>query len=375
MSPVYCFITLVLRIFLKRGTLGLDDALVAGATVFQCGQAAAIFLALKRGTGTAFTLLSAGNISSSSEAVYSANILFILSLALSKASVVCLLMRIFNLAYTRACHSPRFLFYRHVCLATIGFTAAWAVGSIIALTVNCSADSFMSDQQSCPAQITRWAVITGVDVFLECLLVAMTVVNVIPLQLSITIKVQIIVSFAFRIICIVFSVLHFYYVKNFVDYSNDGLNVVQAINMMQLGLCWSIISATIPTLKAFVKSFNSGFGLGVDTATAYFGSAPHSAARHNYELSKIKGAQQSQQQSHSSSVQVQQSANRSRVSADHEQPVSKSSVDSDAQTHDRTQSITSNGSQERIIRKDVRWTVEYDSNNSQNHNHAHNHRE
>lgn len=356
---VYSLLTLITRVLLKRGTFGVDDALVTAATIIQCGEAAAVFLALKRGAGTAFTIVSSSNLSSSSEAVYSADILFIVSLALAKASVICLLMRIFNLAYSRACHSPRFLFYRHVCLSALGVTAIWAVGSIVGFSVNCNAATFLNDQQSCPAQTTRWAVIMGVDAFLEALLVAMTIINVLPLQLSTMMKGQIILSFAFRLPCILLSVLHFHYVQKYSDSSNDGLEIVTVLNIMQIYLCWSLVSATIPTLKAFVKSFNSGFGLGVDVATAYFGTAPHSVARHEYELSKVKSAQQSQQNSHSRSVHVPEPENKADGLRERGQPLSGSSFESTSHGHDRQQSITSRGSQEHIIRKDVRWTVEY----------------
>lgn len=211
----------------------------------------------------------------------------------------------------------------------------------------------------------------AIDVFLECLLVLMTVVNVLPLQLTITTKGQIILSFAFRLICIVFSVLHFHYVNEYANFSNDGLNIVQILNMMQLGLCWSIMSATIPTLKAFVKSFNSGFGLGVDVTTAYFASAPHSAARHNYELSKIKSAQHSQQHSHTTSIPDQIVTSRSLASPEPIPTTAKSSLSTEGHAPERPHSILSNGSQERIIRKDVRWTVEYDHNDVQNRDHDH----
>lgn len=350
---------------MKRGTLGLDDAFITAATVAQCAQAAAIFLALNRGAGTAFTLLSASNVRNVGLAIYSANTLYILSLALSKASVICLLMRLFNLAYTRACHSSRFLLYRQACLSALGLTAAWAIGSIIGLTVNCEGGSFLSEEQTCPAQTTRWAVIMGIDVFLEVLLVAMTIINVLPLQLSKSTKGQIIISFAFRLLCVAFSVLHFHYIQRYNIDSSDGLNLVQVLNMMQIDLCWSIVSATIPNLKAFVKSFNSGFGLGVDVATAYFGTMPHSAVRRDYELSQMKSAQASQQHSYSRSIVEREQVDQASAQPNHRQPGSASSLDSQDKGHERNLSITSDSSRERIIRKDIQWTVAYDHTHKQ----------
>lgn len=39
-----------------------------------------------------------------------------------------------------------------------------------------------------------------------------------------------------------------------------GLAFVPALALAEAELCWSLISATIPNLKSFMKSFNTGFG-------------------------------------------------------------------------------------------------------------------
>lgn len=39
------------------------------------------------------------------------------------------------------------------------------------------------------------------------------------------------------------------------------LACVQALAFAECELCWSLISATIPNLRAFMKTFNTGFGL------------------------------------------------------------------------------------------------------------------
>jgi hypothetical protein len=41
---------------------------------------------------------------------------------------------------------------------------------------------------------------------------------------------------------------------------HPGLAFVPALALAEAELCWSLISATIPNLKSFMKSFNTGFG-------------------------------------------------------------------------------------------------------------------
>lgn len=334
-----------LRIFLKRAHLGVDDILIVLATIFQCGQAAAVFLALDKGAGTAFTILSAQNIATASQTIFAVNILFILALALSKASVIWLLMRLFNLANNKARHDPHLVVYRKICIAALVLTATWAIGAIVGVSVDCEADSFITNQQSCPSQGIRWAAIMAVDIFLEVLIVVLTIINVLRLQMSTALKAQIIISFSFRLPCIIFSVLHYHYVEQYVADSNDGLKLAQVLDFMQLDICYSIIAATIPSLKAFVKSFNSGFGMGLDVATAYFASAGSGRIR-DYELSQMKSHQH---------TQIDADEDRQ---VRHRQPTSASSLESEMNGRDGKRSFASHGSQDQIIRKDVHWTIE-----------------
>lgn len=347
--PVYCSVLLALRVFLKRATLGIDDTLIVIATFFQCGQAAAIFLALKKGAGTAFNIVAADDSSTISTAIYAANILFIASLALSKASVICLLMRLFNLAYNKVCHASELLFHRKICLSALALTGLWAIASIVGVSVDCEADSFVVDAQSCPRQGIRWVVIMAIDSFLELSIVVITIINVLPLQLSKAMKTQIIISFAFRLPCIVFSVLHYRQVVNYTEDSDDGLKLALVLDFMQLDICYSLISATIPSLKAFVKSFNSGFGMGLDVATAYFGTAGSGRLR-DYELSQMKSQQTSElQETGSDDIRLRQ-------------PASASSLESEMNGRDGKRSFASHDSQAQIIRKDVHWTIDQQDN-------------
>lgn len=56
------------------------------------------------------------------------------------------------------------------------------------------------------------------------------------------------------------SVAHAVSIARVSSSPNPGVAFVPAIVFAECELCWSLISATIPNLKAFMKTFNTGFG-------------------------------------------------------------------------------------------------------------------
>ena len=125
--------------------------------------------------------------------------------------------------------------------------------------------------------------------------------------------------------------------------------------IQQVYLCWSIIAATIPNLKAFVRSFGSGFGIGIDMETysnAYGSKASH---RNQYELGSVNknnvGSRHGMSHHDRSFHDIEDSSNRLNMRS------------GTTQVHHDDGSIESGGSQDHIIRKDVRYQVRYENNN------------
>lgn len=57
------------------------------------------------------------------------------------------------------------------------------------------------------------------------------------------------------------SILHAAYMSKIASADHAELACVPALALAECELCWSLISATIPNLRAFMKTFNTGFGL------------------------------------------------------------------------------------------------------------------
>jgi hypothetical protein len=150
------------------------------------------------------------------------------------------------------------------------------------------------------------------------------------------------------------SILRLHYVDKYTHADNPGLDQESILVIQQVYLCWSIISATIPNLKAFVRSFGSGFGIGIDmeTLSNYYGSK--GSRRNQYELGSVKQNTQASQRS--------ESRQGLRSHNDVEDPI-RGLHNRNATTTVRHNngSIASGSSQDHIIRKDVQWQVQYEA--------------
>ncbi len=150
------------------------------------------------------------------------------------------------------------------------------------------------------------------------------------------------------------SILHLHYVAEYTKSDNPGVAIVPVIVIQQVELCWSLMSATIPNLKTFVKSFSSGFGIRLDPSlTGPYGSGDRSTRNANrYELGSVRGK----------STVKSRSGGRSYIDMD-ETPTAlpKFSNGSKLASTREQDSIDSEGSQDHIIRKDVQWNVHYET--------------
>jgi hypothetical protein len=152
------------------------------------------------------------------QATFAGLILFILAACLAKCSTLWLLIRLFNVSSRRSRMNRRSEFLWWICCATLGLTALWGALSIVALSVNCSLQTFaqIPGTTQCPDQVLlskadlrgletdqiqllRWRLISAFDVITEGLLIVLTVFIVWPVQLSLELKLQVIIAFAFRL--------------------------------------------------------------------------------------------------------------------------------------------------------------------------------
>lgn len=75
---------------------------------------------------------------------------------------------------------------------------------------------------------------------------------------------------------------------------------VPVIVLAECELCWSLVSATIPNLKAFMKAFNTGFGMenlknDISTAIDASGSRTRRGGENNFEMQRLDTVRETSQ--------------------------------------------------------------------------------
>lgn len=74
-------------------------------------------------------------------------------------------------------------------------------------------------------------------------------------------KFQVFIAFAFRLPLVIFSSAHLRLFKQYLASSKPQLGVSASLVLRQAMLTYSLISATFPNLKSFMKSFSMGMGM------------------------------------------------------------------------------------------------------------------
>lgn len=150
--------------------------------------------------------------------------------------------------------------------------------------------------------------------------------------------------YLFRLIA--FAILELYAMKHPMRYhpesstpTNGGVAIARPLIILNMAICWSLISSTIPNLKGFIRSFGSAMGMVVPESSRYgHGSSNKNTNDHSVD-SSVKPTDISLHDLRPDDVTHKYDIRASRAES--------SSIDGDAH------------SQELIIRRDVQWNVQY----------------
>jgi hypothetical protein len=144
LSLLYSLSTLVARFFVKYHTLGHDDWLILAATVVALAQYIAVFVSLSQGLGVS-SLIQAKDVARDlGSGVLANEILFILAITLTKLSVVFFVKRLLTQELRKAWWAA------HIVL---GLTIAWAIASVLLVSVGCSPQHAVSEPETCAGMV------------------------------------------------------------------------------------------------------------------------------------------------------------------------------------------------------------------------------
>jgi hypothetical protein len=132
LSLVFAFLIFAVRIlFVKWKKLGIDDGILALAYLTGVGQWTSMFIAQKNGLGKALATVGAAELSHMSKAVSASRPLLIITLALSKISVLLLIRSFFTWERRQK------LLLIDISIVVV---AIWGIAAALSLAVECSPD-------------------------------------------------------------------------------------------------------------------------------------------------------------------------------------------------------------------------------------------
>ncbi|OGE56390.1 hypothetical protein PENARI_c003G02958 [Penicillium arizonense] len=253
-SLVCLLIRVYVRVFLNP-PWGSDDIILLGATIFAIAESIIIFHAASIGFGTDISLLTEKAVDRIQNSLFAADILYLLTLYLSKCCIIAIYLRL----------TPR-EHHKSILWATFGLSTVGVIVSVLGIAVNCEGNKpWAVPGEQCHNLFPRWQAIAALDISTEILLFTFSIALVWGLQMRISHKIVIMVSFAARLPLIIFSALHLSTLKEYTTTKNPTLTAISHTVFTQLHLNYAIITCTVFCLRPFMNALTTYYGTAGDS--------------------------------------------------------------------------------------------------------------
>lgn len=211
-------------------------------------QHIALFVSLSRGLAKLGGPLADGiDVTSIEAALLASNILFLFTYAGAKISMAILTRRLFN-SYKGSKNI--------LCNALIGLTLMWPVLAVLIIFPGCSVANLSNPNGKCDGLLVRWVVVAIVDCMSEIVLTVVPALLVRGLMMSTHSKITVIAAFAPRLILLIFSGVLASTVHSNLN-KDPNMAYLFLVIFTQIILCWSLISASLPCFRAFIRPFDA----------------------------------------------------------------------------------------------------------------------
>jgi len=180
-------------------------------------------------------------------ALLASNILFLLTHAGAKISMAILTRRLFNSYQGKK---------SILCNGLIGLTLLWPVLAVLIIFPGCSVAAFSTPTGKCDGLLARWVVVAIVDCVSEIVLTLVPAILVRGLMMSNHSKIIVIAAFAPRLGLLILSGILAWTVHSNLD-TNPNMAYLFLIVFTQATLAWSLISASLPCFRAFIRPFHA----------------------------------------------------------------------------------------------------------------------
>ncbi|KAF4554673.1 Hypothetical protein D9617_4g004280 [Elsinoe fawcettii] len=242
------FLVTTLRLFLRRGVYGLDDAFICASLTFYMVQHAMLFYALRVGLGKDNEILSIEKQHAVAKVFLTSDVFALVSHYLAKLSIAWFIRRLFfNHALINAWSCN---------LLTGGIMFCGGVSVIIAAVARFPL-GILEGWTSVPLVFNSWAVVTTLDVVNEIALSAVPTWLVLTIMKKGSQKTLVSIVFLSRLPICAMSILHLTRIQFALsDEAEIIVRLLACSGSFEVLLIWSIVSASIPALKSLVQPFN-----------------------------------------------------------------------------------------------------------------------
>ncbi|ERF71368.1 hypothetical protein EPUS_09332 [Endocarpon pusillum Z07020] len=229
---------------------GLDDVFLGLATIFTIAQSSTTLYAASRGLGKSVELLSPEALTEVQKLFYSSTILLNFALGLSKCSIAALLLRMTPVR-------RQLLVFK----GALVFLATWTVASILAVALQCNlSHPWVLVGEECPGMFLRWKIVESLDVITELGLFALVLYLVWNVRLQTMQKATVVIVFALRLPIIMIIAFRIATFDEAGYTTNPTLDETLFIIWSQAELGFSIVAATLPTLRRFISGLATYYG-------------------------------------------------------------------------------------------------------------------
>jgi hypothetical protein len=249
----------------------------------------------------------------------------------------------------------------------------WTILAPLLVSVGCSPESLAPrlPSQTCPSIVARYKVVVVTDAITDIVLVVIPGCLCWHLQMSVLLKLQVLAVFSFRLPLVAFAGLFLKTWIRSLSTVNPGVDRTTPIIFQQAELCVSLMAATIPCLKSFIRSFDTGSGVKatIGSSNEYGSSGTNGSGSLNrnrsYELSST-GKTKSEDSQKRSHTRTKHDDSTSRV---HQKPFTSGRSDTrftkkdslrdrlDTQGTQEEDRQSQGSSKELFIRREMHWEV------------------
>ncbi|KAM0797723.1 hypothetical protein BDR22DRAFT_809981 [Usnea florida] len=322
-----------------RHSFNIDDSMLVAAMVLSAAQSATFSVQTYNGVGRRFESLTISQVRTYEKAGYSADLLYIIALAVSKVSVLVLLWQLTPVTS-----------HRRLTLGVGLFIAAWTLASFFAACFQCPApETWMILGQDCFDRMSFWTAYGVINILTEAILIFLPTYTIWKLHMSGQRKATAIACFAIRVLVIGSIIAQLTLLNQKRDTNDATLDTWSYQLSAQFVQNLSVITACVPYIKNVLLGVESGM-----FQTGRFRLATFHKSSHRDQEYDVSGARSGKQ------TVAESSALNSRQLPEG-MPHDDNTATAESVTPIEEWDGASQSSRAKIIRETREWYVDYEA--------------